>query len=134
MKKLAVLIITSVFCITCYAEPNKATASKWLAEFRTAHEKKGDALFLNDPVKRSAHMQTLMKLQDRAEKLFGQSNNYQYDVCIKASIGLASMWQDEIDIARGSPNAYITASGLANMAWESGQSYGACRDLIDSMK
>lgn len=129
MNKLIIFIIASSLCAPCYAAPKKSDAEKWLSEFRTAHEKKGDALFLNDPVKRRNHTQTLMKLRDKADQIFGQQSD-----CSAAANGLVDMWANEIDLARGAPNAYIAASGLANMAWESGQTYGNCRNMIDGMK
>lgn len=134
MSKLIVTLIAITLCAPCYAAPKKTDATKWLSEFRTAHDKTGDALFLNDPIKRRNHTQDLMKLRDRAEKLFNQPSDYQFNVCALAASGLVSMWGDEIELVRGSSYPHITASGLANIAWESGQNYGTCRDLIDTMK
>lgn len=129
MKKLIALTLAVLMSTPCLAAPKKSEAEKWLFEFRTAHDKKGDALFLNDPVKRRDHMRVLMKLRDRADKIFGQQSD-----CGLAANGLVEIWANEIELARGASNSYITASGLANMAWESGQSYGTCRDMIDAMK
>jgi len=130
MRKLLIVIAAGLICTPCLAAPKKTDAEKWLSDFRAAREKTGDALFLSNPAKRSAHMQTLMKLRDRSEQVFGQQSD-----CSSAATGLVGMWGNEIDLARGGSNSpYMEASSLAGLAWESGQSYGNCRNMIDGMK
>lgn len=123
---LAIAILFSTFG---YAAPDKGVAFQWAREFHAAKSSAFDALILKDPIKRRNAAQTILKLQDRAEKLFGN-----LDDCHKAAIGLASVYQDEIELAMGSRNANITASGLAGTAWEAGQNQYACEVKIDALK
>lgn len=129
MNKLCAYFIAALISFPCYASTDRSTAENWLDEFDSAQAKTSDALFLNDPVKRKGHTQTLMKLHDRADKYFGAGSD-----CSTAANSLVEMWLDEIELARDSSNAYITASSLAGTAWNAGQYYATCRDQIDSIK
>lgn len=105
------------------------TTKKWAREFHAAKSSAFDALILKDPIKRKNTAQTILKLRDRAEKLFGNA-----DDCYIAAAGLVDVYQEEINLAMGSPNSHITASGLARMAWEAGQSQHSCETKIDALK
>lgn len=128
MKKLFAFAIAISLCAPCYAAPKKVDASKWLNEFRSAQANSGDAMILNNSAKRKVQMQTMMKLQDRAERLFGQSSE-----CWSAANGLVSIYNDEIELVNGSTNVHITASGLARMAWVSGENFNVCETMIEGI-
>lgn len=132
LKNTICLILLSM-SITVYAgpstQPKKADADEWLADFRAARDKTGDALFLNDPVKRPAHTQVLMKLRDRAEVMFGDGD------CTKAAELVNSYWRSVVSLMISpSSNPHINLSGIVTSSWEGGQSYASCRQLIDGIK
>ena len=127
--KYIFLAIAVMFSTFSYAATDKTAAYQWAREFHAAKSTAFDALILKDPIKRRNAAQTILKLQDRAEKLFGN-----LDDCHKAAIGLVSVYQNEIELAMGSQNAYITASGLTSMAWEAGQNQYSCEMKIDALK
>lgn len=129
MKKTMFVVFAMLLSTSCFAAPNKGAAFQWAREFHAAKSSAFDALILKDPAKRKATAQTIMKLRDRAEKLFGD-----YDDCYRAALGLVNAYQNEIELAMGSSNAYITASGLSGTAWEAGQSQYACEMKIDALK
>ena len=127
--KTVIFTIAILFSSLCLAAPNKDRAAKWAREFHAAKSSAFDALILKDPAKRRATAQTILKLQERAEKLFGD-----YDDCYRAAAGLVSAYQNEIELTMGSRNAHIAASGLSGTAWEAGQSQYACETKIDALK
>ena len=115
MKTLTAFTLAALFCAPCYAE-SSAQANEWLYKFETAQTNSNDTLILNDPAKRRDLMQKIVALRDRAENLFGKSS-----ACASAANGLVDVYQDEIELARGTRNAHITASGLAHSAWTAGE-------------
>ena len=129
MKILPALALSALFCMPCYAATNKAQANDWLDKFETVQTNSGDALVLNDSVKRRNLMQQIMALRDRAEKLFGESSE-----CANAANSLVNIYLDEIELARGSKNPHITASSLASSAWAAGEYFNICESKIESIK
>jgi hypothetical protein len=134
LKKTVCLILLSM-SFTAYAgpsaHPKKADADKWLDDFRAAQSKTNDALFINDEEKRLTHAQELVKLHDRAKKLF---SNESYGVCIGAADAVLNYWRSEASLMNSSSNPHIELSGVVRWAWEGGQSYASCRELIDHIK
>lgn len=109
---------------------NKADAEKWLSDFRNARDKANDALFLNDAEKRPLHTPVVMELVDRAEHIFGEGSE-----CAKAAGHLNGAWMLEVFLMLNpSRNTNINLSGAMGLAWEGGQVYGDCRDIIDNLK
>lgn len=129
MKKFMSFVLSMLISSVCFAAVDKNTAMKWERELHAAKSSAFDAMILNDPIKRKNTMQSLMKLRDRTEKLFGET-----DDCSRTAEGLVNVYQNEIELTRGSNNAYITASGLASLAWGAAQSQGACEAKIDAIK
>lgn len=129
MKTLIVVALAALMSAPCYAAPTKSQANDWLDKFETAQASSGDALILNNPAKRRELMQKIIAVRDRAEKLFGESSE-----CTSAANGLVAVYQDEMELAQGSRNAHMTASGLASAAWAAGEYFDACENKIDSIK
>lgn len=129
MKKFMLFAIAMLISPICMAAPDTQSALKWEHDLHAVKSSAFDALILKDPIKRRNTMQTILKLRDRAEKLFGN-----YDDCTMVASGLVSVYQTEIELTMGGNHAYIEASGLASFAWESGQKQDICEAKIDALK
>lgn len=127
--KLVIFAIAVLFSSACLAAPSKDAATKWAQEFRAAKSKSFDALILKDKAKARSNMQEIARLRDKAEKIFGN-----YHDCYLASSNLVEVYQSEIELANGSHNANIAASGMAGMAWSAGQRQESCETQIDAIK
>jgi len=113
--------------------PNKVDADRWLTEFRDARNKTFDGQFLGDYDKRRSHGQVVKDLSDRAEKLFGDIGS-QYGNCTQAALNLNSYWWLEANQI-SDPSQNPTQIGtIVSMAWNGGEYYTTCRDLIDAIK
>ena len=130
MKKFSILLVGLVVSLSCIAAPQKIDAQKWLKDFRDAKDKTRDAIFITKLEKRQEHSQVLKNLDLRAQKLFGQ--DMVFSDCAMAATHLSHVWQNEIQLLNKSDN--VTLGGLTNAAFETGQSYGYCRDVIDGIK
>jgi hypothetical protein len=134
IKRVVCLALLSI-SITVHAGPSvppkKADADKWLDDFRAAQSKTNDALFINDEEKRLTHAQGLVKLRDRAEKLFSDES---YGVCTSAIDAVLNYWRSETSLMNSSSNPHIELSGVVRWAWEGGRDYASCRELIDDIK
>lgn len=117
------------------ANPKKDDAEKWLKDFRSAQSKSADALFINDFDKRRWLTPVLKELSDRAERIFSNASS-EYNACISAAGLVNGYWVSSVVPLMLSPNnnTNIKLSGVTKMAWEGGQWYSACRDLIDALK
>ena len=129
MKKFIFIVVAISISSVSLAATNKEAAFNWAREFHTAKSKTFDAMILKDPIKRKANMQNISKLRDQAEKLFGNASE-----CHQAASGLVEVYLSAIQLAMGDRNAYITASGMAGMAWNSGQYQETCEKNIDAIK
>ena len=130
MKNFSILLVGLVVSLSCIAAAQKIDAQKWLKDFREAKDKTRDAIFITKLEKRLEHAQILRNLELRAQKLFGQ--DMVFSDCAIAAINLSHVWQNEIQLLNKSDN--VTLGGLTNVAFETGQYYGYCRDVIDGIK
>jgi hypothetical protein len=129
MKKLFIICALIATELSAHAAPSKAAAEVWGQDFRKLRDKATDALVLRDAVgaPRSALRGQLEHLTQRAAKMWGD-----YGDCTRASQSLLAAFDTTSEVVRG--GGYIGTSALARQAFEAGQGWAACGNVIDSTK
>lgn len=128
MKKMTMAALLSA-CVAAHAGPTKSSAEAWGQDFRRLRDKSTDALVLRDAVgqSRGAMRGQLDQLAQRGVKLWGE-----YSACARAAQNLLTTFDETNAVMRGSNHTAVSA--LARNAFESGQSWSACRDTIDAIR
>lgn len=128
MKKLVTSTLLSA-CVAAHAGPTNSSADAWGQDFRRLRDKSTDALVLRDAVgqSRAAMRGQLDQLAQRGVKMWGD-----YSDCARAAQNLLATFDETNAVIRG--GNYTAVSALARNAFESGQSWSACRDTIDAIR
>jgi hypothetical protein len=114
--------------------PKKADAEKWLEEFTEAQDMTRDATFLESFQNRQTHKQLLIDLREKAENLFGDVVS-PYGDCTKTAESVSWYWQTQLSLVSDpTNNTSIKAASLVTLAWEAGEYYAKCRQIINAIK
>lgn len=134
MKKIIVFLIACMLCAPCLAAPKKSDAEKWYQDFRGAKDKVFDRMFITKTGDHTKLSQQIAMLTKRAEKLFGRPFTSDIAVCTQSAISLEEVWAGITEINRATQVNKMTPSHIASMAWNGGEDYPTCIDLIDKLK
>jgi hypothetical protein len=118
------------FCSTAVqAAPTKSAAEAWGQDFRRVRDKATDALVLRDAVgqPRAAMRTQIDQLAQRGAKMWGESSD-----CTRAAQSLLIAFDGTGSVMRGGD--FAATSLLTRQAFESGQNWASCRDVIDATK
>lgn len=128
MNKLVTATLLAA-CVAAHAGPTKSSADAWGQDFRRLRDKSTDALVLRDAVgqSRGAMRGQLDQLAQRGAKMWGE-----YSDCARAAQNLLAAFDDTSAVMRGGGHSAV--STLSRNAFESGQSWSACRDTIDAIR
>ncbi len=129
MKKLLLTITLIAATLTAHSAPSKTTAEAWGQDFRKLRDKTTDALVLRDAVgaPRGAMRAQLEELAQRATKMWGE-----YGDCTRSAQNLLSAFDSTFEVVR--VGGYTGTAALTRQAFEAGQAWAACSNVIDSKK
>lgn len=132
MNKSLLIIGLAIINTIAHADPSKTDAERWLLDFRLARDRTNDALFIHHFDNRRKLTAEIESLKARAEKLFDKTK---YQACVNTINSVNSYWTSEVWLM-SSPTSetHVTISGVVDGAWEAGQTYVECRQLINALK